>query len=67
MAYKKRRSVRKTSSYKKPAKRSYRPKRRSAAPREKRLVVTFVNAPPGTMVSTASLGSKSGRPVKRRY
>lgn len=66
MAYK-RKSYRK-SSYRKPAKRkTYSKRGRKAAPRAKVLEIRIVNAAPGTMVSTATLGKKSGRPVRARY
>jgi len=41
--------------------------RRRAAPRGQKIVIQLVGAPTGTMVSTATLGKKSGRPVRARF
>lgn len=41
--------------------------RRRASPRAQRLVIQLVGLPGGSMVSTATLGKKSGRPVRARY
>jgi hypothetical protein len=41
--------------------------RRRASPRAQRLVIQLVGLPAGSMVSTATLGKKSGRPVRARY
>lgn len=67
MAYrpKRRRVTRRTSTYKAPRKRKSTRKR--ASPRAQRLVIQLVGLPAGAMVSTATLGKKSGRPVRARY
>lgn len=48
--------------------RAARPRARRRAPsRTQRLVIQLVGLPGGAMVSTATLGKKSGRPVRARY
>lgn len=44
-----------------------RPSRRRAAPRAQKIVVQIVGLPAGSQVSTATLGKKSGRPVRARF
>lgn len=41
--------------------------RRRAAPRAQRIQIQIVGLPTGSQVSTATLGKKSGRPVRARF
>lgn len=67
MAYRPKRARRRTTrtTYRAPRKRKTTRKR--ASPRAQRLVIQLVGLPAGAMVSTATLGKKSGRPVRARY
>lgn len=68
MAYKRRRATRKTYA-KRSVRRTYKKRatRRRAAPRAQKIVVQIVGLPAGSQVSTATLGKKSGRPVRARF
>lgn len=75
MARYRRTTSRRTTRYAAPRRRTYRAARRPArrvtrrraSPRAQKLVIQLVGLPAGAMVSTATLGKKSGRPVRARY
>lgn len=66
MAYK-RKTYRKTYRRSAPKKRKTYKSKRRAAPRSQKLVIQIAGLPTGSMVSTATLGKKSGRPVYARF
>lgn len=71
MAYTRRRTTRRTTRYtaRRPARRRATSPRRQNRKRNggQRVVIQIVGLPAGSQVSTATLGKKSGRPVRARF